>query len=84
MVLFLGAIQIPTYIILSELFNCRIAPLALFHTELMNLSGSIKSARTQAVTKALIDPEDCFDSVYLRETGLTVSFVLEKVALINR
>lgn len=50
----------------------RIAPLSLFHTELLNLTGAMKMARTQAVTKALIDPEDCFDGVYLRETGLTV------------
>lgn len=46
--------------------------MALFHTELLNLTGPIKTARTQAVTKSLVDAEDCFDSAYLRESGMTV------------
>lgn len=49
--------------------------MALFHTELMNLSGPVKIARTQAATKAIVDPEDCFDGNYVRETGLTVSYL---------
>lgn len=58
----------------SLIFIPRIAPMALFHTELLNLTGPIKTARTQAVTKSLVDAEDCFDSAYLRESGMTVSF----------
>lgn len=45
----------------------------MFHTELLNLTGPLKMARTKTPSnKHLVDAEDCFDAVYLRETGLTV------------
>lgn len=49
-----------------------IAPLALFNTELLNLTGAVKLGRTQATTKTITDPEDCFDKAYLREIGTLV------------
>lgn len=44
--------------------------MSLFHTELLNLSGPIKAARTQAITKSISDAEDCFDGNFLRDTGI--------------
>lgn len=45
-----------------------VAPLSLFHTELLNITGTGKKARVQNASYA--DHEDCFDSKYLRETGV--------------
>lgn len=50
--------------------ECIIAPLSLFHTELLNITGTGKIARTQKPAVQQADPEDCFDAEYLRETGV--------------
>lgn len=47
-----------------------IAPLSLFHTELLNITGTGKMAKTQKPARQQPDPEDCFDAEYLRETGV--------------
>lgn len=44
--------------------------MALFHTELLNLTGP-KLVRTQASYKSVWDAEDCFGVDYLGEIGLT-------------
>ncbi|GAB0100566.1 Actin-related protein 8 [Sergentomyia squamirostris] len=46
-----------------------VAPLSLFHTELLNLTGTTKMARTQIPWARQSDPEDCFDAEYLKETS---------------
>lgn len=50
--------------------ECIVAPLSLFHTELLNITGPGKLARTQKPSRQQPDPEDCFDAEYLRETGV--------------
>lgn len=46
------------------------APLSLFHTELLNITGPGKLAKVQKPARQQPDPEDCFDAEYLRETGV--------------
>ncbi|KMZ10416.1 uncharacterized protein Dsimw501_GD15659, isoform B [Drosophila simulans] len=45
------------------------APLALFHTELLNITGRTKAVFTQQAVQDQYDCEDCFDAEYLKETG---------------
>ncbi|EDW66195.2 actin-related protein 8 [Drosophila virilis] len=45
------------------------APLALFHTELLNITGKTRAVHTQQSAQEQYDCEDCFDAEYLRETG---------------
>lgn len=55
--------------------ECLVAPLGLFHTELMNLTGQLKTAHTQIPPNkaSQLDSEDCFGAAYLRDTGVNVS-----------
>ncbi|KAH8396056.1 hypothetical protein KR222_002442, partial [Zaprionus bogoriensis] len=46
-----------------------VAPLALFHTQLFNITGSPQAAQTQQSVQDQYDCEDCFDAEYLRETA---------------
>ncbi|XP_055679254.1 actin-related protein 8 [Lutzomyia longipalpis] len=46
-----------------------VAPLSLFHTELLNVTGTTKLAKTQIPWTKQYDPEDCFDAEYLKETS---------------
>lgn len=53
------------------------APLSLFHTELLNITGKFgpgKQAKVQKPARQQPDPEDCFDAEYLRETGVRYCF----------
>lgn len=50
--------------------ECIVAPLSLFHTELLNITGPGKLAKVQKPARQQPDPEDCFDAEYLRETGV--------------
>ncbi|EDX02655.1 actin-related protein 8 isoform X1 [Drosophila yakuba] len=45
------------------------APLALFHTELLSITGRTKAVCTQQAAQDQYDCEDCFDAEYLKETG---------------
>lgn len=54
--------------------ECLVAPLSLFHTELLNITGPGKFARIQKLAQP--DPEDCFDAEYLRETGVSIQLFL--------
>ncbi|KAH8354841.1 hypothetical protein KR084_011730, partial [Drosophila pseudotakahashii] len=45
------------------------APLALFHTELLNITGRTRAVCTQQAAQEQYDCEDCFDAEYLKETG---------------
>lgn len=45
------------------------APLALFHTELFNISSKSHGVVTQQSAQDQYDCEDCFDAEYLRETA---------------
>uniref|UniRef100_A0A1I8PHQ0 Uncharacterized protein n=2 Tax=Stomoxys calcitrans TaxID=35570 RepID=A0A1I8PHQ0_STOCA len=49
--------------------ECVVAPLSLFHTELLNITGKPKLVRLQIRCSQQSDPEDCFDAEYIRETG---------------
>ncbi|XP_075154874.1 actin-related protein 8 [Haematobia irritans] len=49
--------------------ECVVAPLALFHTDLLNITGKPKQVRLQVRSSQQSDPEDCFDAEYIRETG---------------
>lgn len=49
-----------------------VAPLSLFHTELLNITGPGKQAKVQKPARQQPDPEDCFDAEYLRETGVRI------------
>ncbi|XP_067637534.1 actin-related protein 8 [Eurosta solidaginis] len=49
--------------------ECVVAPLSLFHTELVNLTGKAKQAHVQLRSSQQADSEDCFDAEYIRETG---------------
>lgn len=51
--------------------ECIVAPLSLFHTELLNITGPGKLAKVQKPSRQQPDPEDCFDAEYLRETGVS-------------
>ncbi len=50
--------------------ECIVAPLSLFHTELLGVTGVKKEAKVQKTAAHQADPEDCFDAEYLRETGV--------------
>lgn len=52
--------------------ECIVAPLSLFNTELLNVTGNSKKAKVQKPARQQPDPEDCFDAEYLRETGVRV------------
>lgn len=52
--------------------ECIVAPLSLFHTELLNITGPSKLAKVQKPARQQPDPEDCFDAEYLRETGVRI------------
>lgn len=52
--------------------ECIVAPLSLFSTELLNVTGSGKSAKVQKPARQQPDSEDCFDAEYLRETGVRI------------
>lgn len=49
--------------------ECIVAPLSLFHTELLGVTAK-KEAKVQKTAAHQADPEDCFDAEYLRETGV--------------
>ncbi|XP_023307114.2 actin-related protein 8 [Lucilia cuprina] len=49
--------------------ECVVAPLSLFHTELLNITGKQRLVRLQYRYSQQSDPEDCFDAEYIRETG---------------
>lgn len=53
--------------------ECIVAPLSLFHTELLNITGPGKLAKVQKPARQQPDPEDCFDAEYLRETGVSIN-----------
>lgn len=57
--------------------ECIVAPLSLFHTELLNITGPGKLARTQKPSRQQPDPEDCFDAEYLRETGVCMQRIFQ-------
>lgn len=58
-----------------------VAPLGLFHTELLSVTGVNKSTpMTQKPSRAQPHPEDCFDAEYLRETGRRGKENLEQTA----
>lgn len=46
-----------------------VAPLSLFHPELLGITLGKKTAQAK-IQKPSADPEDCFDGEYLRETGV--------------
>jgi len=50
------------------------APLALFHTELLNITGRTRAVCTQLAAQEQYDCEDCFDAEYLKETGCFPGF----------
>lgn len=54
--------------------ECIVAPLSLFYTELLNITGPGKVAKTQKPASRQPDSEDCFDAEYLRETGVSYNF----------
>lgn len=58
--------------------ECIVAPLSLFYTELLNITGPGKVAKTQKPVSRQPDSEDCFDAEYLRETGVSYYFSREK------
>lgn len=49
--------------------ECIIAPLSLFHTELLIITGKTKAAKVQISASHQPDSEDCFDAEYIRETS---------------
>ena len=53
--------------------ECIVAPLSLFHTELLGVTGKTKLARVQKACASQPDSEDCFDSSYIRETGVKLN-----------
>lgn len=54
--------------------ECIVAPLALFNTELLGVTGTGKMAKVQKLAAHQPDPEDCFDAEYLRETGVSSAY----------
>lgn len=50
--------------------ECVLAPLGLFYTELLNITGKNKAAKVQKPCASQPDSEDCFDAEYIRETGV--------------
>ncbi|XP_055591976.1 actin-related protein 8 [Uranotaenia lowii] len=58
-----------------------VGPLALFHTELLSVTGANRSIpKTQKPCTVQPHPEDCFDAEYLRETGRRGKENLEQTA----
>lgn len=55
--------------------ECIVAPLSIFHTELLSVTGIGKCAKVQKPAAHQSDAEDCFDAEYLRETGV-MSFII--------
>lgn len=53
--------------------ECIVAPLAIFYTELLNVTGGGKTAKVQKPSSRQPDAEDCFDAEYLRETSVSVA-----------
>lgn len=50
--------------------ECIVAPLSLFHTELLSITGRNKSTvNIQISSENQTDPDDHLDAEYLRETG---------------
>uniref|UniRef100_A0A1A9VSH4 Uncharacterized protein n=1 Tax=Glossina austeni TaxID=7395 RepID=A0A1A9VSH4_GLOAU len=49
--------------------ECKVAPLSLFHTELLNITGKQRLVRLQLPSSQQPDSQDCFDAEYIRETG---------------
>ncbi|XP_055911693.1 actin-related protein 8 [Eupeodes corollae] len=49
--------------------ECIVAPLSLFHTELLTITGKSKAAKVQISASHQPDSEDCFDAEYIRETS---------------
>ncbi|XP_058125454.1 actin-related protein 8 [Anopheles ziemanni] len=59
-----------------------VAPLSIFHTELLVLTGANKAPpKTQKSRSLQPHPEDCFDAEYLRETGRRNKENLEQSAM---
>lgn len=55
--------------------ECLVAPLSLFHPELLGITGRKKAqAKIQKPSAVNPDPEDPFDAEYLRETGVSVVY----------
>lgn len=52
--------------------ECLVAPLSLFHPELLGITGR-KKAQAK-IQKSGFDAEDPFDAEYLRETGVSINF----------
>lgn len=52
--------------------ECILAPLGLFYTELLGVTGTSKAIIIQKPCSEEPDSEDCFDAEYLRETGVSV------------
>lgn len=52
--------------------ECLVAPLGLFYTELLNVTGTNKQAKVQKPARNQPDAEDCFDAEYLRETSVSI------------
>ena len=50
--------------------ECIVAPLSLFHTELLSVTGTGKTVKVQKPAAHQSDAEDCFDAEYIRETGV--------------
>ena len=49
--------------------ECILAPMALFHTELLDLTYEISSSRIRFMGANPGDPEDPHDHIYLSETS---------------
>lgn len=52
--------------------ECIVAPLSLFHTELLAGTGTGRTVKVQRPAALQSDAEDCFDAEYLRETGVSM------------
>lgn len=63
--------------------ECIVAPLALFNTELLNVTGTGKLAKTQKPAALQSDAEDCFDAEYLRETGVIYILIFKSLKVLS-
>lgn len=61
--------------------ECIVAPLSLFNTELLGITGACKGAKVQQPATLQSDAEDCFDSEYLRETGVSANVTFSEFSL---
>ncbi|XP_053678699.1 actin-related protein 8 [Anopheles nili] len=62
--------------------EAMVAPLSLFYTELLAITGANRTApKTQKWCSSQPHPEDCFDAEYLRETGRRNKDNLEQSAI---